>query len=59
MSSEKEPGFQVLIPYKDLCKLLDASKRLEEVEKQLSHQNRMIGALRGQLYEVVEKIKSK
>lgn len=59
MASEKDPGFQVLIPYKDLCKLLDASKRLEEVEKQLSHQNRMIGALRGQLYEVVEKIKSK
>lgn len=59
MASEKDSGFQVLIPYKELCKLLDASKRLEEVEKELSHQNRMIGALRGQLYEVIEKVRSK
>lgn len=59
MPSDKDPGIQVLIPYKDLCKLLDASRRLEEVEKQLSHQNRMIGALRGQLYEVIEKLRSK
>lgn len=49
---------QVLIPYKLLSELLESPKKVAELEKELKHQMRMIGALRGQLMEVVEKLKS-
>lgn len=48
---------QVVIPYKLLTELLEAPKRVVELEKELQHQKRMLGALRGQLFEVIEKIK--
>ena len=48
---------QVVIPYKLLSELLEAPKRVSELEKELQHQKRQLGALRGQLYEVIEKIK--
>lgn len=48
---------QVVIPYKLLSELLEAPKRVLELEKELQHQKRMLGALRGQLFEVIEKIK--
>ena len=49
---------QVVIPYKLLSELLEAPKRVQELEKELQHQKRMLGALRGQLYEVIDKLKS-
>lgn len=48
---------QVVIPYKLLSELLEAPKRVSELEKELQHQKRMLGALRGQLFEVIDKLK--
>lgn len=59
MASNKDNDIQVLISYSDLTRLLEASKRLVEVEKQLKHQSRQIGALRGQLIEVIDKLREK
>jgi hypothetical protein len=59
MAANKENDIQVLIPYSDLTRLLEAPKRLIEVEKQLKHQSRQIGALRGQLIEVIDKLREK
>lgn len=50
---------QVLIPYKLLSELLEAPKKVVELEKELQHQKRMLGALRGQLLEVIEKLREK
>lgn len=50
---------QVVIPYKLLSELLEAPKRVSELEKELQHQKRMLGALRGQLFEVIEKLREK
>lgn len=49
---------QVVIPYKLLSELLEAPKKVTELEKELQHQKRQLGALRGQLFEVIEKLKS-
>lgn len=54
-----DTSLQVLIPYKTLCKLLEAPKQVEELRKELVHQNRQIAALRGQLFEVIEKLRNK
>lgn len=59
MPGSNDEGLQVLIPYKTLSKLLEAPKQVEELRKELSHQNRQLGALRGQLFEVIEKMRSK
>lgn len=55
--NQDEP--QVLIPYKTLCQLLDAPKQVEELRRELRSTNRQLGALRGQLFEVIEKLRSK
>ena len=49
---------QVVIPYKLLSELLEAPRKVVELEKELQHQKRQLGALRGQLFEVIEKLKS-
>lgn len=54
----EDKQLQVIIPYKLLNELLEAPKRVSELEKELQHQKRMLGALRGQLFEVIEKLKS-
>ncbi len=59
MASNKDSGFSVLIPYKELETLLEAPKKVRELEKEITHNRRMIGALRGQLYEVMEKLREK
>lgn len=59
MPQNDDSPIQVLIPYKTLCKLLEAPKQVEELRKELIHQNRQIGALRGQLFEVIEKLRNK
>ena len=57
MASHKDNDFQVLVPYSTLLSLMHAPERLVEQEKILKHHERMIGALRGQLIEVIEKLK--
>lgn len=59
MASKKENDLHVLVPYSTLLGLLEAPARLLEVEKQVKHQSRQIGALRGQLIEVIEKLKQR
>ena len=59
MAPDKDPGIQVLIPYKELLKLLETSKEVSELNKEIAHNRRLIGALRGQLFEVIEKIRTK
>ena len=48
---------KVLVPYDTLVKLLEAPQRVSQLEKELTHHKRMIGALRGQLLEVMEKLR--
>lgn len=59
MPSDKKYDFPVLVPYSVLESLLEAPKQLEETRKVLKHHNRMIGALRGQLIEVIDKLRDK
>lgn len=59
MASHKENDIQVLVPYSALVALMDAPKRIAEQDKVIKHHERMIGALRGQLIEVIEKLKEK
>lgn len=59
MAPDKNEGLQVLIPYKVLCQLLEAPKQVEELRKELKSTNRQLGALRGQLFEVIEKMRNK
>lgn len=59
MDQYQDEPLQVLIPYKVLCKLLEAPKQVEELRNDLRSTNRQLGALRGQLFEVIEKIRSK
>lgn len=59
MAQHHDEPLQVLIPYKVLCQLLDAPKQVEELRKELRSTNRQLGALRGQLFEVIEKMRNK
>lgn len=52
-----DPGdVMVMIPYKTLVGLLEAPKRVEELEKMLRAQSKTLGALRGQFIELIDKI---
>lgn len=59
MDSKPEEQLQVLIPYKTLSQLLEAPKQVEELRKDLKSTQRQLAALRGQMYEVIEKIRNK
>lgn len=59
MASNPEEQLQVLIPYKTLCQLLDAPKQVAELRNELKSTNRQLAALRGQLFEVIEKMRNK
>lgn len=59
MAQNQDEPLQVLIPYKMLCQLLEAPKQVEELRRELRSTNRQLGALRGQLFEVIEKLRSK
>lgn len=59
MAQNQDEPLQVLIPYKTLCQLLEAPKQVEELRKELRSTNRQLGALRGQLFEVIEKMRNK
>ena len=58
MASKSEEQLQVLIPYKTLCELLDAPKQVQELRLELKSTNRQLAALRGQMFEVIEKLRS-
>lgn len=49
--------FPVLIPYKDLEKVVDVAKNLERYEKGLSRANKQLTALRSQYMELLEKVR--
>lgn len=46
----------VMIPYKTLVSLLEAPRRVEELEKMLRAQSKTLGALRGQFIELLDKL---
>lgn len=49
--------FPVLVPYRDLVKLLEVAKNMERYEKCLSRANDQLAALRHQYTELVEKVR--
>lgn len=57
MPPEDKYDFPVLVPYSVLESLLQLPRQLEETKKILKHHNRMIGALRGQMIEIVDKLR--
>lgn len=59
MAQNQDEPLQVLIPYKMLCQLLDAPKQVAELRNELKSTNRQLAALRGQLFEVMEKMRNK
>lgn len=54
---KKKDDIQVLVPYSVLVGLLEAPKQLEEMRTTLKHHNRLIGSIRGQLIEVIDKLR--
>lgn len=48
-------NFPVLIPYRDLVKIVEVAKNLERYEKCLSRTNEQLVALRSQYTELCEK----
>lgn len=58
MSDEKKNNdIQVIVPYSVLVGLLEAPKQLEEMRAMLKHHSRLIGSIRGQLIEVIDKLR--
>lgn len=49
--------FPVLVPYRDLVKLLEVAKNMERYERCLSRANDQLAALRHQYTELVEKVR--
>ncbi len=54
---KKLPDLQVLIPYRDLVELLQASRELAELRKDVARLRTQQGALRGQFTDLMEKVK--
>ena len=50
-------NFPVLIPYRDLVKIVEVAKNLERYEKCLSRTNEQLVALRSQYTELCEKVR--
>ena len=53
----KLPDIQVLIPYRDLCRLLAASAELESLKKENGLIRDQLGALRHQFTELLEQFR--
>ena len=53
----KQPDYPVMIPYSELCRLLDASRQIEEYKEQVAIFDRQVLALRIMQQECMEKIK--
>lgn len=50
----KHPDFQVLIPYKDLMELLEASRQIEQLKKDNKRLHIKLDALRSQFTELMD-----
>jgi len=50
-------NFPVLIPYRDLVKIVEVAKNMERYEKCLSRINEQLTALRSQYAELCEKVR--
>lgn len=50
----KHPDIQVLIPYKDLMELLEASKQIEQLKKDNKRLHNKFDALRSQFIELMD-----
>lgn len=50
----KHPDLQVLIPYKDLMELLEASKQIEQLKKDNKRLHNQMIQLRSQFTEVMD-----
>ena len=53
----KQPDYPVLIPYKDLYELLQATNRIKEYEAQVERMNRQMLAMRVIQQQCLEKIR--
>ena len=49
--------FPVLVPYRDLVKLLEVAKNMERYERCLSRVNEQLAATRHQYLEMLEKVR--
>ena len=49
-------NYSVLIPYADLCKLVDVAKKVESIELQYSRLQDQYAAIRGMFSECLQKI---
>lgn len=57
MAPDLEKEIQVLVPYSTLVGLLEAPKRLAELELIVKRQGRQLGAIRGQQVEIMDKLR--
>ena len=53
----KQPDIQVLISYKDLMELLEASKQIEALKKDNTRLHEQLGALRSQFTELLDQFR--
>ena len=53
----KQPDYPVLIPYSELCELLDASRQIKAYKNEVQRLNDQVLALRIIQQECLEKIK--
>ena len=53
----KQPDYPVMIPYKDLYELLQATNRIKEYEAEVAKLNRQLLAMRVIQQQCLEKIK--
>ena len=53
----KQPDYPVLIPYSELCELLETTNRIKEYEAEVERMNRQMLALRVIQQQCLEKIK--
>lgn len=50
----KHPELQVLIPYKDLMELLEASRQIEQLKKDNKRLHKQLDALRSEFVELMD-----
>lgn len=53
----KQPDYPVLIPYSELCKLLDATKQIQEYRAEVEKYKKQVLALRIMQQECFEKLR--
>jgi len=53
----KQPDYPVLIPYSELCELLDATKQIKEYKAEVDKYKKQVLALRIMQQECFEKLR--